>query len=130
MAASRVRTESTAARCWLSARLRSTRSASTWSSTRRTSPFSAHPAVSPRASTNGMGRVTGTASGLFQVVAAREDLELIAAILRPASLVVPGGDGPLLAVRRRLDPTGVDAVTDEVLLGRGRAAVAEREVVL
>src|SRR6059036_3133184 len=130
-AASSVRTESTASTCWLSARARSTRSASTRSSTRRTSPFSAQPAVSPRASTNGRACFTRRArSRLFQVLAAGENLELVSAILRPRVLVVSGGERPLLAVGHGLDAARIDAVTDEVLLGRRRAPVAERQVVL
>src|SRR6266513_248502 len=131
MAASRVRTESTAARCWLSARARSTRSASTWSSTRRTSPFSAHPPVSPRASTNGracFNRRSG--SRLLQVLAAAENLELVPAILRPRVLVVSLGQRPFFAVRHGLDAAAIDAVTDDVLLGRRRAPVTERLVVV
>src|SRR6266704_4016184 len=129
-AASSARTESTFATCWLSARARSTRSASTWSSTRRTSPFSAHPAVSPRTSTNGracLNRCSG--SGLLQALAARQNLELVAAILRPGVLVVALRDRPLLTVGHGLDPTPIDAVADEVLLRRRGAAVAERQVV-
>src|SRR6266487_4734557 len=40
------------------------------------------------------------------------------------------GEGPLLAVGRRLDAARIDAVTDDVLLGRRRAPVTERQVVL
>src|SRR5213594_2888562 len=129
-AASSARTESTLATCWLSARARSTRNASTWSSTRRTSPFSAHPAVSPRTSTNGracLNRCSG--SGLLQAFAARQNLELIAAILRPRLLVVSGGERPFLTVGHGLDPTPIDAVADDVLPGRRRAPVTERQVV-
>src|SRR5205823_2459529 len=119
-AASSVRTESTASTCWLSARARSTRSASTWSSTRRTSPFSAQPTVSPRASTNGRACFTRRAgSRLFQVLAAAENLELVAAILRPRVFVVSGSERPLLAVGHGLDTAAIDAVADDVLLGRG-----------
>src|SRR5205814_6662061 len=129
-AASSVRTESTASTCWLSARARSTRSASTWSSTRRTSPFSAQPAVSPRASTNGRACFTRRAgSRLFQVLAAGENLELVPAILRPRVFVVSGSERPLLAVGHGLDTAAIDAVADDVLLGRRRAPVAERQVV-
>src|SRR5439155_1068070 len=121
-AASSVRTESTASTCWLSARARWTLSASTWSSTRRTSPFSAQPAVSPRASTNGRACFTRRAgSRLFQVLAAGENLELVSAILRPRLLVVSGGERPLLAVGHGLDAARIDAVADDVLLGRRRA---------
>src|SRR5689334_13375498 len=69
------------------------------------------------------------ASGLPQVVAAGENLELVTAILRPGVFVVPGVDRPFLAVGRGLDPARVDAVTDEVLLGGRGPAVTEREVV-
>src|SRR5437867_2448390 len=128
---SNARTVSISLACWLSARARSTRSASTLSSTRRTSPFSAHPAVSPRTSTNGracLNRSSG--SGLLQAFAARQNLELIAAILRPRLLVVSGGERPFLTVGHGLDPTPIDAVADEVLLRRRGAAIAERQVVL
>src|SRR5438876_966134 len=129
-AASSARTESTFATCWLSARARSTRNASTWSSTRRTSPFSAHPAVSPRTRTNGRADLNRVSrSRLFQALAAGEDFELVAAILRPRVLVVSGGERPLLAVGHGLDAARIDAVTDDVLLGRRRAPVTERQVV-
>src|SRR5213592_1537470 len=129
-AASSARTESSFATCWLSAWARSTRNASTRSAARRTSPFSAHPAVSPRTSTNGracLNRCSG--SGLLQAFAARQNLELIAAILRPRLLVVSGGERPFLTVGHGLDPTPIDAVADDVLLGRRRAPVTERQVV-
>src|SRR3989475_2769689 len=131
MVASSARTVSTAATCWLSARARSTRNASTWSSTRRTSPFSAHPAVSPRASTNGPACFNrpSRSSRLLQVVAAGQNLELVPAILGPRLLVVTLGDRPLLAVGHGLDAARIDAVTDQVLLGRRRAPVTERQVV-
>src|SRR2546428_4556414 len=128
---SNARTVSISLARWLSARARSTRSASTWSSTRRTSPFSAHPAVSPRTSTNGRACLNGcSGSRLLQVFAARQNLELIAAILRPRPLVVSGGERPLLAVGHGLDPTPIDAVADDVLLRRRGAAIAERQVIL
>src|SRR5882672_3478708 len=131
MVASSARTVSTAATCWLSARARSTRRASTWSSTRRTSPFSAHPAVSPRASTNGPACFNrrSRSSRLIQLFAAGQNLELVPTILGPRILVVALSDRPLLAVRHGLDAARIDAVTDDVLLGRRRAPVAERQVV-
>src|SRR5713101_174221 len=131
MVASSARTVSTAATCWLSARARSTRKASTWSSTRRTSPFSAHPPVSPRASTNGPACFNrrSRSSRLLQVVAAGQNLELVPAILGPRFLVVTLSDRPLLAVGHGLDAARIDAVTDQVLLSRRRAPVTERQVV-
>src|SRR5207245_10972614 len=69
-------------------------------------------------------------SGLLQGVAARQDVDLVAAILGPGLLVVAGIDGPLFAVRHRLDATRVDAVTQEVLLGRRGAPIAQGQVVL
>src|SRR3989475_12904245 len=39
------------------------------------------------------------------------------------------GEGPLLTVGHGLDPTPIDAVAHDVLLGRRRAPVAERQVV-
>src|SRR5438034_8039226 len=39
------------------------------------------------------------------------------------------GERPFLTVGRGLDPTPIDAVADDVLLGRRRAPVAERQVV-
>src|ERR1043166_5129369 len=128
--ASSARTESPAATCWLSARARSTRSASTCSSTRRTSPFSAHPAVSPRSRTNGRAGLNGvSASRLLQALATRENLDLVAAVLGPGILVMALRDRPLLAVRHGFDAAAVDAVADEVLLRRRGPAVAERQVV-
>src|SRR3989454_6494741 len=50
-------------------------------------------------------------------------------ILRPRFLVMSLGEGPLLTVGHGLDPTPIDAVADDVLLGRRRAPVAERQVV-
>src|SRR5712691_11738390 len=131
MVASSARTVSTAATCWLSARARSTRKASTWSSTRRTSPFSAHPAVSPRASTNGPACFNrpSKSSRLIQLFAAGQNLDLVPAILGPRILVVALSDRPLLAVGHGLDAARIDAVTDHVLLGRRRAPVTERQVV-
>src|SRR3989441_271606 len=84
------------------------------------------------------GRATRTTGGaarvsalrLLQDVPARDDLELIVAVLRPGLLVVARVERPLFAVGHRLEATAVDAVAHEVLLGGRRAPVAEGEVVL
>src|SRR5574341_1814880 len=94
----------------------------TWSSTFRTSPFRAQPAVSPSARANAL-RTAG-------VVTTARDFELGAPVLRPRALVVAVHGRPLLAPRLRLDAARIDAVTHEVLLRGLRAAIAEGEVVL
>src|SRR5712691_10243173 len=101
---------------------RSACSASTWSSTFRTSPFSAHPAASPRATTHALRTA--------EVIATARYLELVAPVLRPRALIVAIHQRPLLAPRLRLDAAGIDPVAHEVLLGGLRAAIAQSEVVL
>src|SRR5438876_512296 len=130
-AANSGRSESRRAACSAAALPCSDRRACTWSSTFRTSPFRAHPAASPRLRTKGDARGDTYAPGsrLAQRLAAGDDLELVAAVLRPRRLVVPRRERPLLTVGHGLDATPVDAVTHEILLrGRG-ASVAEGQVV-
>src|SRR6266545_5688457 len=100
---------------------RSACTACTWSSTFRTSPFSAQPAASPRARTHALR--TG------EVVATADHLELVTPVLRPGGLVVTVHGRPLLAPRLRFDAARIDAVAYEVLLRGLRAAIAEGEVV-
>src|SRR5213592_2669542 len=102
---------------------RSARRSWTWSSTFRTSPFSAHPARSPRSRTTALRRAT-------EVIATTDHFELVAPVLRPGGFVVALRERFLLAPRLRLDAAAVDSVTDEILLGRLRAAITERQVVL
>src|SRR6266545_5089794 len=101
---------------------RSACTACTWSSTFRTSPFSAQPAASPRARTHALR--TG------EVVATADHLELVTPVLRPGGLVVTVHGRPLLAPRLRFDAARIDAMAYEVLLRGLRAAIAERQVVL
>src|SRR6266581_1713688 len=100
----------------------SPRRACTWSSTFRTSPFRAQPATSPSAKTSELRPA--------EIVAATDDLELIAPVLRPGGFVMSVHERLLLAPGLRLDATRVDPVAHEVLLRRLGAAVAERQVVL
>src|SRR5256885_2222898 len=69
-------------------------------------------------------------SRLLQGVAAPDDLELVAAILCPRRLVVSLRQRALFTVGHGLDALRLDAVAHEVLLGRGRPAVAEGQVIL
>src|SRR3989442_6582959 len=109
----------------------SPRSAVTWSSTLRTSPLRAQPAVSPRLSANDRDRRNrGPTLRLLEDVAAGEDLEFITTVLCPRALIVALRDGALFAVGDGLEAASVDAVLDEVLFRPGRAPVAQREVVL
>src|SRR5690349_20704951 len=64
------------------------------------------------------------------VTADRDDHEIIAAVTLPAILVVVGADRPLFTVANKVEPAGVDAVLDEVLLRRGSTTLTECEVVL
>ena len=92
-------------------------------------PLRAHPADEPtlRASNRCDARRFLRAA---EVIATAHDVELVAAVLRPRALVVPGDDRPLFTPRLRLDAAGIDAVAHEVLLGGRRPAVAEGQVVL
>src|SRR2546428_5179133 len=128
-AASSFSTESICAAGSASAGAASAFRAATWSSTSRTSPWRAQPAASPRLRTNATWRDNARRLRLPQRVTAGENFELVAAVLRPRRFVVALRDRPLLAVRHGLDAAGVDAVAHEVLLRRGGAPVAEREVV-
>src|SRR5256886_4684533 len=101
---------------------RSPRIASTWSSTFRTSPFSAHPATSPRLRTKALRTA--------QVITAARDFELIAPVLRPRRFVVAVDERLFFTPRLRLDAAGVDPVRHEVLLRGLGPTVAEGEVVL
>src|SRR6266704_1940349 len=101
---------------------RSACSVCTWSSTFRTSPFSAHPAASPRATTHALRTV--------EIVATAGRFEFIAPVLRPRRLVVAVDQRLLLTPRLRLDAAGIDPVAHEVLLRGLRAAIAQGEVVL
>src|SRR4051812_25390710 len=53
-----------------------------------------------------------------------------AAVLRPGRLVRTNDRRALLAVADRVHAPGVDALRDEEVLGRGRTALTERDVVL
>src|SRR5688572_4226353 len=111
-----------AARC-ASLLARSAFNAWTWSSTFRTSPFRAQPAVSPSARTNALRRTA-------KIVTTARHLELGAPVLRPRTFVVTLHQRPLFTPRLRLDAARIDPVAHEILLRGLRAAVAEGEVVL
>src|SRR5262245_56913844 len=55
--------------------------------------------------------------------------EVIPTILGPRAFVVTRADRALLAVAHRRQPAGVDAVGNEVVLGRGGTPFAQGEVV-
>src|SRR5258706_2978127 len=100
---------------------RSACSVCSWSSTFRTSPFSAHPAASPRATTHAL---------TVEFVATAGHFEFIAPVLRPRRLVVAVDHRLLFTPRLRLDAARIDPMAHEVLLRGLRAAVAQGEVVL
>src|SRR5262245_28521173 len=56
--------------------------------------------------------------------------EVSAAVLGPGLLGVAGVGGALLAVADGVHPVGADPLRNQVLLGRVRAPVTERQVVL
>src|SRR6201988_2370337 len=95
-------------------------SACTWSSTFRTSPLRAQPAVSPRLKISALRAA--------EIVATARDFELGPAVLRPGALIVPVHQRPLLAPRLRLDAAGIDPVAHEVRRCRLRPEVPEAPV--
>src|SRR5688500_12311727 len=65
-----------------------------------------------------------------RVTADRYDDEVIAAVALPALLVVLGADRTLFTVADEVEPAGVDAMLDEVLLRGGCTTLTEGQVVL
>src|SRR3984957_20389305 len=66
----------------------------------------------------------------FDIVTASRDLKLVVAVLRIRLLGVSLRHRTLLAVADHVDPRRIDPVVDQVPLGRRRATLAERQVVL
>src|SRR6266571_1790750 len=67
----------------------------------------------------------GTGDGLLGL-----DEEVRASVLGPAALGVLGADGPLLAVGDDGDAGGRQSLREQVVHGRPRAPLAQRQVVL
>src|SRR5258706_13202156 len=93
---------------------RSACSVCTWSSTFRTSPFSAHPAASPRATTHAL---------TVEFVAPAGHFEFIAPVLRPRRLVLAVDHRLLFTPRLRLEAALSDPLPPDVLLPGLRPAV-------
>src|SRR6266487_4202187 len=94
---------------------RSAWSVSTWSSTFRTSPFSAHPAASPRATTHALRTA--------EVVATAGRFEFVAPVLRPRGLVMAVDQRLLFTPRLRLGLRAAIAQGEVVLVGAALIAV-------
>src|SRR2546425_10114016 len=98
-----------------------------------TGRLAAMAAEDERLDARGKRAATRHRSRSFTVAARRrssQQLELVVAVLRPCSLIVPGIERALLPVGHSLDPARVDTMIDEVRLAGQGAAIAEREVVL
>ena len=99
-----------------------------------TSPLVAHAAQTGEESAGaGQRAARASAPGSLrrdEVVAAGRDLELVTAVLGVRGLVVARIERPLLAIGDDVDPGGVHALVLQVALGRGGAAIAQRQIVL